>query len=510
LYQNTIYQGGKYCDWGLRRAALITPLLSRRTGRPVRMLNSRQNMYDLSSPQRYCNVKLGFNNDGIITAVHSNIVGDAGIRGTATFFTTLDLNWNPFYTTKCLNLKTECETVFTNTGRAYTSGQQFPFNWDELTVAIARISEKLGIDPVEIATRNIHGPSSQTDPTIPPSFQLCIDHGRKKADWKWHPAGTKKLPDGRMHGMAFRYQMCKRHANMTYQCTVAIKSDGRVYIPTRGPWGGIFGADVAAMVVAEEIGARMEDVILLYDPRGIFTPLGGGSDGSAASSWVAKEAAIACKKLLLERAAEQLRVDINDLDTGDTMVFLKSAPEKKYPFAQFAERDKDKEVAATYSGRPPIGIWNIHRGKMLDTLHTTFCEVAVDTETGEVEVLRFVVAIDPGKILRATSLESQIDQNMMIGVGSQLYEEFVFDRQTGVKLSTNMIEYKKPTILDMPPVDSVLLETRAGNGCYGANGVSHSLASTQLILCAVANAIGKWAITPPITPDKVLKALGKA
>ena len=89
-----------------------------------------------------------------------------------------------------------------------------------------------------------------------------------------------------------------------------------------------------------------------------------------------------------------------------------------------------------------------------------------------------------------------------------LFEEFVFDKATGVKLSTNMFEYKKPTILDITPTDPILVESRASNACYGGSGISHAMATTQLLVCAVANAIGKW-IAPPVTPDKVLKALGK-
>jgi CO/xanthine dehydrogenase Mo-binding subunit len=85
----------------------------------------------------------------------------------------------------------------------------------------------------------------------------------------------------------------------------------------------------------------------------------------------------------------------------------------------------------------------------------------------------------------------------------------VFDKSTGVKLDTNMFDYKKPTILDIGPVESLLLETRSGNTAYGANAVSHSMAHTHLIICAIHNAIGKW-IDPPATPDRVLKALGKA
>ena len=116
---------------------------------------------------------------------------------------------------------------------------------------------------------------------------------------------------------------------------------------------------------------------------------------------------------------------------------------------------------------------------------------------------------DPGKIMRLTSLESQIHQVMDFSTGCQLLEEFVFDQKTGVRLSANMFEYKKVGMLDMPRVDLQCLETQAGNACYGSNGISHSLANTHLVIMAIHNAIGKW-VESPATPDKVLKALGKA
>jgi len=141
-------------------------------------------------------------------------------------------------------------------------------------------------------------------------------------------------------------------------------------------------------------------------------------------------------------------------------------------------------------------------------MNVAACEVAVDTETGEVEVLRFAVAADPGKILRQTSLEGQIHQAMDFTVGCQLKEEFIYDRNTGVKLGANMIEYKKVGMLDMPPVDMSLLETRVSNACYGGSGISHSLANTHLVIMAIHNAIGKW-VDSPATPEKILKALGK-
>ena len=122
--------------------------------------------------------------------------------------------------------------------------------------------------------------------------------------------------------------------------------------------------------------------------------------------------------------------------------------------------------------------------------------------------MRFGVVADPGLVLRPTSLESQIDQVMFFSQGCQLFEDFVYDKRTGVKLNNNMIEYKKPGMLDIPQVDRVFLETRGSNGVYGASGISHSMANTHLVIIAVHNAIGVW-VDPPATPDKVLKALGK-
>ncbi len=188
----------------------------------------------------------------------------------------------------------------------------------------------------------------------------------------------------------------------------------------------------------------------------------------------------------------------------DGKVVVKADPGKGVPLAQAVRAN----LFATYSGRPPLAIWN-QMGKAFDTMNVAMCEVAVDMETGEVEILRFGVVADTGKIMRRTSLESQIHQVMFFSEGCQLYEDYFYDKKTGVKLNTNMFEYKKPTIMDIPPVEMDLLETRAGNAAYGANGISHSLANTHLVITAIYNAIGKW-VDPPATPDKVLKALGKA
>ncbi len=510
LRRLTLFQGGKYCDWIVRRSQLVTPLLSRRTGKPVRCVNDRQNDYYPANPQRYSHARIGFKKDGTITAVQETTIADEGApEDAAASMGGFEARFSPFNTTRCVNQKSHYQGVFTNSGRN-TLSQTSPFNWDSMTIAEQIIAEKLGMDPADVALRNVHGPASQTDPGVPPGLKMCIEKGKKAIDWEWHPAGARKLPDGRMHGLSFRYAMSPRHAQQPYTATVTIQGDNKVYVPLKGPWCGVYSADACALVVAEELGARVEDVILLYDEKAIFTPVGGGSDGSTASAWVMKEAAVACRKLLLELAAPKFKAKPEDLDTKDTRVYLKSDPSQSFPFGKFiAEEgfgDHDLDITATFFGRPPVTTWS-RGGHVLDVMNASFCEVAVDPETGGVEVTRYVVVCDPGKVLRMTSFEGQLHQAMFFSQGG-LSEEFIYDKSTGVKLSTNMFEYKKPTILDFGPIETYAVETRGGNACYGASGISHCMAAPLLPVCAVANAIGKW-IAPPVTPDKVLQALGK-
>ena len=520
--QEGIFQGGKYCDWGMRKSQEITPLLAKRTGRPVRCVNTREDTFDFLMNQRFMHMKVGYSNEGVITAIDDYSVADGGGIGNSAFGTAGDHGYGPYYTLKCKDIRQYMEIVDTNRGKMFLSGQHCPFNWDAATVAIYLISEKLGIDMIEAARLNLHGPDSQDDDKPVPSFEACVEAGIEMMDWNWHASGMKKLPDGRYHGASFRYQMCPRHAGVIYRPKLEFRN-GTVYLPTQGPVTGIFAVECNTMVVAEELGLEYDDVVVEFNYKNVFTPVGGGSDGTTASAWAMKECANILKKQILEATANEAEnpfimssfapppppsplkgYKAEDLDIVGGRVVVKSDHSIGVPL----KAATTQHLVATYIGKPPEAIWNIGRGKMFDTMNTAYCEVAVDTDTGEVEILRFGVVADPGLVMRPTSLESQIDQVMFFSTGTQQLEDYFYDERTGVRLNNNMIDYKKPTILDVPPVEKIFLETRAGNAAYGANGISHSLANTHMVIIAIHNAIGVW-VDPPATPDKVLKALGK-
>lgn len=521
VVQECLFQGGKYCDWGLRMAQEITPLLSKKFGKPVRCCNTREENFDLSVNVRKTHVRIGVTNEGLITAVDDSSLIDHGCPGSSEM-TVFDRDWAGYYTLKCQNISQRFTVVDSNRGYMHTCGQFTPYSWDMLTVGLHVVAEKLGKDVTEIARLNLHGPDSQSDTRPVPSFEATLERGKQLANWEWHPAGTKRLPDGRLHGASFRYQMCPRHTFIKWFCKLEYR-DGKVHFPTQGPIAGWYGTECFTMIIAEELGIEYSDISVDYDYRAQHTDEAGGSDGVTGQGWIVKECANKLKRKILEscaRQAQQPTVRISfmnvpndspfkgytadDLDIKDGMVILKSDPSKCVPF----DKATLETVTADYGGGSPKSRWNKGFGRQLDTMNTSWCEVAVDEETGEVEILKYCVVPDVGKVIRRTSLESQIDQCVFFSAGAQLYEEYIMDPNTGVKLNGNMIDYRKPGMLDVPTVDKDVLELRSGDGCYGASGIAHNLANSHLIILAIHNATGVW-VDPPATPDRVLKALGK-
>ena len=158
IFREGMFLGGRYCDWGNRKTQLITPLLAKRTGRPVRCVNNRYEMYDFNLNQRYVHLKVGFKSNGLITAIDDFSIADSGVRGSAIFGNTMDQTYGPYFTTRCRNVRQNMDVVDSNRGKMYVSGQHNPMTWDSLMVGLYLIAEKLGKDPIDIATLNLHGP----------------------------------------------------------------------------------------------------------------------------------------------------------------------------------------------------------------------------------------------------------------------------------------------------------------------------------------------------------------
>ncbi|MBI5602717.1 MAG: xanthine dehydrogenase family protein molybdopterin-binding subunit, partial [Deltaproteobacteria bacterium] len=169
--------------------------------------------------------------------------------------------------------------------------------------------------------------------------------------------------------------------------------------------------------------------------------------------------------------------------------------------------------------REPVYVWAYHRQGRFGTeagrhrlcRQAHFMEIEVDTETGEIDIKRVVNANDVGKVMSPEGAEGQQYGGTYMALGRGRSEEFIWDESTGVLLNGNLLDYKIATMLDCGPIDPILVETGLGYGPYGSVGIGEDIATVvpALLGPAVYNALGVWVDDFPITPDKVLKALGK-
>jgi xanthine dehydrogenase molybdenum-binding subunit len=257
-------------------------------------------------------------------------------------------------------------------------------------------------------------------------------------------------------------------------------------------------------MVAEVLQLAMERVFITPSDS-LINPYEFGFAGSR-GTWAVGTAAIRAaedaRQKLLELAAPLLDTDPSELETIDGTIFSRRKPEKKIPWK-----------AAMGVDRTITGYGRFEPDNTLTNMMMTFVEVEVDTETGKVSLVRVVNTTDIGQIIDPQGLEGQLNGCLGSGgIDSALFEETVLDRSTGHTLNANMIDYKWRTFADLPQIDNVVLETPFPTHRFHAIGVGEiaTAAGPVAVLMAVSNALGTWLHEYPVTPDKVLRALGKA
>jgi CO/xanthine dehydrogenase Mo-binding subunit len=226
-----------------------------------------------------------------------------------------------------------------------------------------------------------------------------------------------------------------------------------------------------------------------------------GSRGTYAIGSAVINAAEDAKRRLLEFAAPKLGVDPQELDTTDGVVFVKTDP------------TRNMKWRAMGNDRTILGYGRFEPDFTMCNCMMSFVEVEVDTETGKVDLIRVTNATDVGQIIDPQGLEGQLNGCLgSAGIDSSIFEETILDRRTGHIVNANMIDYKWRTFSELPPIDHVVLETPFPTHRFRAIGVGEVATSPgpSAVLMAASNAIGTWLYEYPVTPNKILKALGKA
>jgi len=498
------------------------------------MEQSRRNMFDVGRWDGTIHLKVGFTDDGVLTAVEGNATEGVGQGAWGT-----RLVLNAVRMTNCKNIKNVTRSYYSNTLKLSVN-RGYRWSMGIMNTVLEAVSAELGMDILDVIWKN--------SLTTEPSLKALLEKSRPLFDWNWHPTNSKKLLNGKMHGISALVQaqprsgsrgghwmnpnMCMYFNNWTEPGGAL--GDGKIYIPFSVPDYGLGQLEGIAMVVAEELGAKYEDVIpkyAVYDTPLPCSPAMGSIFSDTA--YAAKECALNLKQYILESASRQLswrkpvEIKPEELDIEDSEVYVKADPAKRIAFKNLDIYN----LVVSFSGYPDDhGEFTPHAheakgGKYssvdfvytfgedrnpLQTQNIMMCEVEVDTETGQVEIKKLLGVTDPGKCIRPTSYNNQAEGLLDWTIATNMYEDFVFDKETGVLLNCNdALEYKIPTRLECNMKEHDYVETRCAFGGYGSTGISEFFHSYVMVALAVHNAIGKW-VNCPLTPDKILAALGKA
>jgi xanthine dehydrogenase molybdenum-binding subunit len=534
IHTHSLYQGcsfGERCNptnWSQNGINVLAVLLAQKSGRPVKLvLNRAENFYGESGDMMVGYFKVGAKKDGTITAVQMRNVF-------ANYMCTTGVE-HLVDNTRIPNLRSEGITADVNKAPAWWCRcEQLPNVFCQ-TLIFDHVADALGLDPTEVALKNdgceghdiSHLSEYRREHGFPDRDSLpeCIEAGKKAIGWdeKWHPPGTKRLPNGRMHGMAFTWSHDWDDVRGTGSAAVLIQNDGSVSIIAQHSDVGTNPWTAYIQIVADELGVRYEDVeINPFDLNHGFALMSpDGSCNLVSNGFIVKKAAQKAKGMLLDLASEKFDLPAEALDVRESCVYEKANPENRKPLKDIVKMATPMLNAVGIWTEPPVFAWAWHThglwGQANETRRPRMCrqanfiEVEVDTDTGEVFVTHVVNVNDVGKAISPETVEGQMYGGTYMGLGRALTEEMVWDPATGVLLNRNLLDYKYATMLDYPKAECIYIETGLGHGPYGSTGIGENTATMipALLGPAVYNAIGKQIDDFPITPDKILKALGK-
>ena len=302
----------------------------------------------------------------------------------------------------------------------------------------------------------------------------------------------------------------------TSEAWVGVEMDGTVIVRSGVTDIGAGQVSALGQIAAEALGVTLDNVVV-YNSDSAVTPLAGTTTATRAlymTGNAVKQAAEAVRARLAERAAKELGVAPDEVDMGFNEVFVTDRPERSMPLVDLvricgSEGIHRSELAMfrapfTDSLDPETGQGQAHPDYAYGA-HAV--EVAVDVETGEVEVLKSVAAHDVGQCINPAAVEGQIQGGAQNGQGYALSEEMLYEE--GRLITPSFSEYLMPTAMDMPKVECIILESRSGVGPYGAKGIGEPAMTpvAPAIANAVADAIGVRVFELPITPERIVKAL---
>lgn len=488
----------------------IAALLARRTARPVKLFLTREETFLCvgNRPANRMRVKVGARRDGTLTALEFEGLGSGGAYSNSG---TAILDWQVRDLYNCANVRTLRHNVYVHAGeeRPMRAPGHPQCSW-ALEQILDRLAGELGLDPVELRLRNLAEVSQGRNgiPYTSNGFHQCLERGAE--EFGWRAARDRGPGDGpvlRGVGMAGCLWIAGAGGPPS---TAVVKyfADGSANLNMGASDIGTGTKTVMAMVIAEELEVPLDQITIEHADTGTtqYATPSGGSKTVPTESPAVRAAAVDCKRQLLEMAAEELEVSASELELKQGKVTSKSDPEKSVAVGEIEGlRRRQLVVGIGYRGPNP-------EGKAIVPFAAQFCEVEVDTRTGEVRVLRFLGAHDSGRVMNRKTYDNQVYGGIVMGIGLGMTERRVLDhKQTGKVCNLSWHDYKIPTAKDVPAeMTSVAIEPEDLEcNSTGAKGLGEpvTIPTAAAIANAVQNATGVRVTATPINPTRLLELL---
>jgi xanthine dehydrogenase YagR molybdenum-binding subunit len=501
------YMGGGFgAKLELGKYTVIAALMSRTTGRPVKIFLPREDCFRITGnrPGNTITLKIGAKKDGTLTAIDYTSLGSGGAYPSGASTSTMAT-----YLYRCPNLRTEDTTVCINAGRARPMrAPGFPQCAWALEQVIDELAEKLDIDPVAFRLQNIADVVQSGDGVPLTSNQLaaCLELGAEAFGWKEARARAADTgPIRRGVGVAACFWGYAGGPPSTV--IVKLYSDGSVNLNMGASDIGTGTKTWAAMIVAEELGMAIDRIQIEHADTATtqYATSSGGSKTVPSDSPAVLAAAFEVKRQLLQMAAEQLGTSASELELRGTNIVSRSDAGKTVAVTGLERLERQGVVVGTgYRGPNP-------EDKATWPFAAQFCEVEVNTRTGETRLLRFLGAHDSGRVLNPLTYDNQVFGGIAMGVGFAMTEERVLDRQTGKMVNANFHDYKIPTMMDVAlshqstPIDHPDNEFNT-TGTKGL-GEPATIPTAAAIANGVCNAIGIRVTNTPLNPTQLARLL---
>ena len=372
-----------------------------------------------------------------------------------------------------------------------------------------RIAQELGLDPLEFRLRHVYRDGDRhTSGQILSSegLETCLKKVAEKMNWGKKPKGKDR---GR--GIA-----CMERAVKTPFASAAfikVNEDATVEILSSTTEVGQGSETVLCQMAAEELGVPLAWV-RKATPDTAFTPFDASTTSSRSTFHMGnavKMAAIDARDQIFKLAATTMEANPDDLVAKAGKIFVKGAPQQAVPIADILRKHYGSSGTVLGKGfyypemEVPSEYFSTHMIFWLLGAHGV--ELEVNRKTGEVTIIKIYAAHDVGKAIHPSNCVSQLEGGVATGLGFALYEEYMF--KEGEVLNPNFLHYKVPTALEVPDIESVLVEYSHREGPYGAKGMgeTNNVPLPPAIAGAIYDAVGVRIRSLPITPDKILEAL---